>query len=424
MSNFLLLLVLGMCVSIIIWGLMRPERAIQFPFLGVVGFSAYVLPQLYGSSQLPMVPASALEKTLLMSIFCLVAAYFGYVNNKRPALLFGQWLYNYRKLQLASIWLTTVGVYFFYKMNLLAPEVSLAYGGAWTGPITIYAFLSGLLTLGFILALNLHLRRPSFVTLVVMLIGVALYLDRIVIHGRRRALIELGIIVLMALWFHRRWVPPRWAIIAAVVVGTLVINAIAQYRGLMLEEDRSTWTGAGVAEISEIDFVGNLMDTLKGRKAGYDGLNAIYYIDATDRELNFDYGLSLYNKFINEYIPGQIIGKDVKRALKIEFGNSYGDLGHVFHAGTTNTGIGDAFKSFWYFGFVKFLLIGYLMSRWFRAAERGVLAAQVIVSAIAYYGIAAFGFSTDAFFIRFVFLGIFLLPVLMYARVRINAPAA
>lgn len=417
MTTFLLWLLIFELLALIAWGLMRRDRTFQFPFLAAAGFAGYLLPQIIGLTQEPYLPHGALAKTLFMAILCLAAAYWGYASNRRAARLFGNWQFDHRKLVVGSAILSLLGAFFFYKVSQLAAEVSLATGGQWTGVITIYVFFSQLLTFGFVLALILHLKRPSRPTLVIMLFGLAFYLERIVVHGRRTFMIELFLFVVMALWFNRRWAPPRWTVISGIILGMLVVNSIGDYRSAMLEGDRTTWTGAGVSEILEIDYWGNLKRSFT--QGGFDMTNALYRIEAVDRELAFDYGTSLYNAAVTLFVPAQIIGADLKQNLIFDIGTQgFGTTGHTPHAGTTLTGLSDAFASFWYFGAMKFFLIGLIFSRWFKAATQGHVAAQLIAVLVAYQALIAFPFSTNYFFLKFVTLAAFILPVLLYARTR------
>lgn len=416
MTMFLLSAFVLECLVILTWGLMRRNRMIQYPFLAAAVFLGWMLPQFMGLRQFPFLPPGSLDKTILMTILCLGAAYWGYVGNTRVARLFW-WDFNKRRLRLGSAVLSLAGAFFFFQVSLLAAEVTAQYGGAWTGIITIYVFFARLLTVGMVIALILHLRQPSWLTWGVILFDLAFYLDRIIIKGRRAAMVELTLITLMALWFNRRWLPQRWAMITVMVIGSLVINSIGEYRKTMLGDDQTTWSGAGLKEILEIDYTGNLKDLASGDIQSHDLLNAAMDIDATDHLLKFDFGLSHWNRFVETIVPGQWVGHDVKHSLMIDFDDvAYRQFSHDPYSGSTHTGLSDSFLSFWYFGAVKFFLIGLIMSRWYGAAVRGNIVAQMILMLVINDSLQAITHSTQPFFNVFIVLVVFLLPVLMYAR--------
>jgi hypothetical protein len=419
MTFFLICLLILQLLAMLAWGLMQRARALQYPFLVAVGFAGYLLPQFIGLSQMSHLPDGSLNKALIMAIVCLLATHLGYAVNRRPAILFGRWKFDRQRLVVASAILTLLGAYFFYQISLLSAEVSLKYGGAWTGIITVYAFLSQLVTIGLVIALAVHLKRPHWSTFLIVLVGVGLFLDRIVMQGRRSPSIELFVIVTLSLWFNRRWVPSRWIVISAVMIGVLVVNSIGDYRRTMLERDRTTWTGAGIREILNIDYVGNLKRNFE--EPGGDVINAVYRIEAVDRSLKLDYWLSLYDAFILTYVPAQFVGRDFKQSLMRDIGTSdYGELRHVPIPGTTKTGLADAFASFWYFGLIKFFLIGLILSRWYKAAMRGSVTAEIIVILLMFPALLSFPFDTDKFFLQFVILAVFLIPGLALARRRMQ----
>ncbi len=418
MTDLLLGLFFLTGLAILAWGLRRRERLIQYPFLAAGVFMGWMLPQLLGLSSYANWPAGALERTILMATLCMAGCWAGYVLNRRPATLF-DWELDRRRLFQASVILTLAGAFFYHQTGLLAADVIAEYGGQWTGIITIYVFMARLLAVGFVTAIVLHLDRPTRATFVVVLFGLAFYLNRIVIHGRRAAMAELALMALLALWFQRKWLPGRGLIVAVLLAGALMVNSIGDYRATMLGEDRYSWSGAGLSAILDIDFIGNLERIAEGRQGNYELTNALYEIEATDRTLNFDYWSSLWNGLVQRLVPGQVVGADLKRSLYIErWGSADRVFGHEAHSGSTLTGVTDAFQSFWFFGAVKFVLIGFIMSRWWRAANAGNRVAQMVLMLSVSASLHAITHTTNHFFLVFVEIAAFGLPVLVYARVK------
>jgi len=416
-TGFLLFGLALEALAIMCWGMMRRERMIQFPFLAAAVFFGWIFPQLLGLSSKLLLPPGGLNKTIVMASLCLGACWLGYGVNRRPARLFA-WTFDRGRLLVGAAVMTIIGAYFFYKISQLAPEVTAAVGGQWTGIITVYVFFSTLLTFGMAIALILFLRKPTWSSLVLVLVGLVFYLDRILIKGRRAAMIELGMMVLLAAWFNRRVLSPRWTMLLVVLLGTLVINSIDDYRRVMLGSDRTTWSGAGVSEILDIDYWGNIKRLASGKAANHELKNAVMNIAAADQTLNFDFGLSLWNSFVQKYVPGQWIGYELKNALIINFGDPARQVfGYRPYIGTTPTGLSDAYLSFWYFGAVKFLFIGLIMSRWYRAAVQGGFVAQLVVVLTITPALHAITHMTHWFFVVFLQLAIFLLPVMWLSRI-------
>jgi len=376
-----------------------------------------MLPQLIGLTNHRFLPPGGLEKTIAMAILTLAAAWWGYTRNRRSAQLF-RWQFKHSRLLWGSAVMSLLGAFFYYQTSLLRPEA----GTQWSGIITVYAFFSTLLTLGMAIALIMHLYKPSWPTLFILVFDLMFYMDRIIIRGRRTDAVELGLMLLMVLWFRRRWLPPRWLIVAMLIIGTLVINSIGDYRRTALAGTASTWSGAGISEFLEIDYLGNLRRLMSGEAANPELSNAIMNIEAVDRHMSLDLGLSHWNALITRYVPGQFIGADRKEALIIDFARmgtrAAAEFGYAGKTGTTPTGLSDSFQSFWYFGAIKFFIIGLIMSRWYGAAMRGNFVAQMIMMLTLPGSLVGITHSTDAFFLQFVPLVAFLVPLLVLARTK------
>lgn len=415
MITILLIVLLATLAGMIAWGMFRPQHVIQFPLLAAVAFAGYILPQMFAIINDYRIPESALYRTYLIAILCLIATHLGYTRNRRPARLFGNWQLDETRLLWGATALVVSGSYFFYQVSRLSAEVSLEMGGAWRGPITIYVFLSTLTTYGFLIAVILYLRRPNIHALMLIGIGILMYLDRIVLQGRRSATVQFFLIVVMSLWFNKRILPPRLLVAVMAFLGILLFNSIGDYRATMLERDRTTYTGAGFSEVLAINYWENLKSRFSS--GAYDVINAVYYMEAVSRDLSFSYGTGFWDGLINKYVPGQIVGYDVKQSLMFRIGfQGYGSLQHIQKKGTTLPGFAVVYGAFGYFGPIQFFLIGLILSRLFKAAENHNFIAQILVILATFPALLAFSFSPNRFFLEFVSYFIFIGPVLLWAK--------
>jgi len=415
MKLLLLTLLAALCAWLLFAGFRKPKLMVQYPFLASAVFTGWVLPQIIGISNNTYLPAGALVKTLLMTLLCLTAIYLGDIANKKPFCSFN-WRFSQRRLLIASTALSIGGAYFFYKVGLLREEVTSNHGGAWTGIITIYVFFASMLTFGLVLALLAYLQRPNRWAFLIILFDGMFYFHRIILLGRRQAAAELFVILALACWFRWRRLPPRWVVGVVLVVGTLWVNSVGEYRHEMMSR-----YGTGLQGASKIDFVGNFRNIFNG--GGKELTNAAYDIEATDRLSSFDFGLSHWNGFVRAYIPGQIIGHDVKKDIMADLGDAaYRVFYYVPHTGTTHTGMSDAFLSFWYFGAIKFFVIAYIMSRLCRAANQGHMVAQMLLMLVFVGGLESITHGTDRFFMAWPKIIAFLSPALWYAKVKLKHP--
>lgn len=415
--NFVLLTTLSLLlVAIIMRYSARKVMMIQYPFLVSMVIAGWVLPQLIGIYLTGTVPPDTLGKTLLYIVLCLLFAVWGY-GATRKTYKMANWQYSQQKLQFAAAALMLAGAFFHARFSALAAEATALYGSFWTGIITVYVFLASMLTVGFVLAIGAYIQRPTLMNRAMIAFGMALYLQRILIYGRREAAVELFVIVSLFLWRKFGWVPSRLTFFGAVVVGMFFITAAGAYRDVMLNTESYGWTGASLSNILSIDFwdifTSGFTDPLKNQELR----NAALSIGAADIRMEFDGGLALWNRFVFSFIPGQFVGYDFKRSLMFALPNlAYEEYNHIPWPGTTSTGFADSFLSFWFFGAFVFFAIGSIMRSWFIAAARGSLTALMILMLISAQSLMAVTHNSYDFFLFFVNLAAFLFPALLFAR--------
>lgn len=406
MSTLLLVGVVLICVVAIVMGFINRKSLLEFPFLVTVSFVAYLLPQYIALFAVQQLPSGALEKMLFMTIACFLACMYGYWSNRGSVgtPMFGAM--DYLRLRRGAIVLMVLGAYFFYQAGRISATEDL--GQQWSGPITIYVFLGQFFTVGTVLAFLLHAHRPSRTTLVMTIVGLLFFLHRGLVVGRRTALVEFFLFSCMVLYYRYRFTPSRVLTGVSLVLLAFFVNSTVEYRSTLREKQGAPTTFSALMDINYIE------NFLLSFTRAPDATNAVYLIDTTDRDLNLDYGSNLYNALVNRFIPGQIVGEGAKKSLYIgEYGYDFGD--HVPRTGTTITGVGFAFASFWYLGFFWFYLIGALFGRWFTAAEAGSFVSQAVLALTLYQGMICFIFSPADLFLRIVFLGFVLVPLFVFA---------
>jgi hypothetical protein len=415
--NFFLLTTLGLLlVAIITRYSSRRVMMIQYPFLVSIVIAGWVFPQLIGIYITGTVPPDALGKTLIYIMLCLLFGVWGY-STTRKTYKMANWQYSQQKLQFVAAALMLAGTLFHVRFSALAAEATELYGGFWTGIITIYVFLASMLTVGFVLAIGAYIQKPTLMNRTMIAFGLALYLQRILIYGRREVAVELFLIGALFFWRKFGWVPSRLVLFGTVVVGMLFISAAGAYREVMIVTENYSWSGVSLSRILDIDFWGifisNFTDPLKNQEL----INATLFISAADIRMEFDGGLSLWNRFVFSFIPGQIVGPAVKQSLMFPLPNlALEEFSHIPWPGTTYTGFADSFLSFWFFGAFIFFAIGSIMRSWFIAAARGSLTALMILMLISTQSLMAVTHNSYDFFLFFVNLTVFLFPALLFAR--------
>ena len=92
--------------------------------------------------------------------------------------------------------------------------------------------------------------------------------------------------------------------------------------------------------------------------------------------------------------------------------------GYESSTGTTTGGITDAFASFWYFGCLEFFAVAYFMRRLYESAVRGSPVWQFACALMTVYALHTVTHCTTWFVLPWVNAAIFVVPALVYARVR------
>ena len=88
----------------------------------------------------------------------------------------------------------------------------------------------------------------------------------------------------------------------------------------------------------------------------------------------FTLGADSWNRFVFQWLPGQLVGRDLKSALMldVDFVNqALYNSGAVQRLGATNSAFGDAYMEFGFLGCIFFYLTAFLVGTWWEKARRG-----------------------------------------------------
>ncbi len=402
-------LVLATVLALLLWGFARNERMYQFPFLiGVITF-AFILPQIPSLADDPFLPEGAYVRTISFTILCLAMCWVGWSTNAKPYSFF-RWSFDEKKLLVAAYVLSLTGAYFYFRLSRLPGDVSV--GVQMSGAPVIWLFFARFMNYGLAIAALCLARRFSWWTVLIIGIDMVFYLDRIVVTGKRAEAVELIVMFALAFWFYRGFVLPRTLVFIGMVVGMVMMSSMADYRDVTRANSAPVWE-----DIGRIDIMANFDNLLK--EGGPEMRNAVLRIYNTDQAMEFDYGLFHWNRLVFNYVPAQLVGDKLKESLRAELpslGREYNPL-----TGTTETGMADAFSSFWYFGMFKFLLLSYVMHRIWISANTGELSAQLVYILSIVPAMHAISHQTDWALMVWVHMLIFLLPTLILCRAHSSA---
>jgi hypothetical protein len=406
------------CMGLLSWGIIRVERIYQYPFFMGSMFVSFILPQAFSLVDNPgsAVSQEALERVLLFSCFCAAACWVGYQIKPNK-----QWLaklnivIDERKLFKAGIALMVQGYLFNFLLSRITIQRS-AVNGNWTGPATIFLFFGSVIYIAFAIFLLQSLKRPNTINLVCVLLS-AWFPVQSVLAGRRQPTMTFIIFIGLSLLLIYRYVPPRWLIITAVLLLAVIIPVVGQLR----------------AGFWELVFSGNWQEILSSSQNAFASQqkgeilelrNAALLMDASER-IGYGYGTTWWDAIIFQYVPGQIVGYDLKKSLQFNWitNESLQELyGYSVSLGTTPTGVGDSFTEFGYFGCIIFALMGYVLKNlWISAFYQKSVISRLLYMGLVSPAMIGITHGIGRFWQEAIFQVGFIWLVAYYSRVKDNS---
>jgi len=417
LNYFLFILLVFVCMLIFAYEFRKKDYLFRYPLLASLAILGWAGLQIYGliyNNEYPEI----LWKTILFITICTVAIFVGYYSNKKTVKHFN-WEIDFKKLIFFNFIIFLVGAYFYHKVSLMAEEATLLFGGQWEGIITVYVFFAKLLSISLGVALVIDLYKKSFLNWFVIIASSYFFLERIILAGRREDTFEFIMFFLLWLWWKKGFIINRILFISLSFIGVVFINLVGVYRSLeVFSENKFSAFSEKLNLAFSINWFSLFKDYLTNPTTEI--LNATLIIDSSEKYPFFDFGLSIWNMFVHFYIPATFLGRDFKEGLKFNFPDTaYLVYGHTPVVGTTFTGFADAFQSFWWFGFIKFFLIGYIMSRWYKSAiNRNNIIAKTVLLQLYPVSLLAITHTTHHFFLSFVKIFIFLIIPLYLCKKR------
>ena len=395
-----------LCAAMMLHGLSRRGRVYEFPFMAGAISASFILPQVPGIMANAFIADTAVAKTLLFTISCLLMCWLGWTIGTRTT-AYRVMMFDERRLLWVAASTSLFGSYFFMKFGQLPDAERLA--GILSGRAVAYLFFAKLLTYGLATALLCYWRRPSRLALLTILWCSLFYFERIVIAGRRGEAAEFVLLVLLSVWFQRGWVVPRSAVVIGLVLSFFAMLITEEYRSAVYYTDNPSWQS-----VLEIDLRQNLKSMAE--KGGPEMTNAVESINYMDEQGRFTYGVNIWNTLVFAYVPRQIVGADLKYSLMLDVPGQL-PPGYVQSVGSTSTGMQDAFLAFWYLGGLIFFANAALLGFMYRRARQGSTTMQLAYMLSVVPGILSITHFTAETAIAWVHIAAFLTPALLYAAV-------
>jgi hypothetical protein len=382
----LIVFLTALSLSMIVWGLRRPDRTYQFPILFGAAWLLFVVPQaigVYSSSDITLSRAradGAINLALFMSVLCAACGFLGYLRGPRTSRVPQNEVSDGRLFAAGCVLLLIAFVAHFKLVSLSGGYLAHYsthgnYQLEWRGDPVKYVFFVKLVYPGILFCLLPTLRAPNWKRWAVVLVATSIPVANTLLLARRHEAVALVMIAAISVYFTFGWAPPRLATLTAMLLGGLMIVVAPVYRDFaMLGADRS--------RIHEVDLPEEVASVFRGDRY-LEFSFCVVQCGATQRSRQFGYGVGFYNGVISSLVPRQVVGSSVKEGLYLPAPDHFATMkqyyGWLPRYGSNPLGMTDAFREFWFFGAAIYYVIGRLFRvLWDRANCPGNVAFQVL----------------------------------------------
>jgi oligosaccharide repeat unit polymerase len=374
MEFVFLSLFVAACAGLLMWGMLRPERVYEYPFLMGAIFSAFMIPQAITLVNDPRsIAIESINGTLFMGALCMFMAWAGYKRRPLHGILYGEILpLDDGKIALCGFAALIISQLAVFGMSQIPPEEIQA---AATGPFTILAFFAGFAVISFPIFLNRALEKHTLKNILFALLAGAPIAGAMIFAGRRGQTVEMVVFVAIILYFKKGITPGRLLVLSFVFATAYLIPVMAAMRGEL-------WSKLSEGNFAEIPFELSMNKILKGDILEL--RNAAAVIQSTTITGEYGYGTGYWDALVFRYVPGQLVGFDIKNGLQFNWTPDVNKtINYKISFGSTSTAIADTYQQLGYFGCLFFWIQGFFFKNlWVLAARRNSFIAQVAYVAL------------------------------------------
>ena len=284
--------------------------------------------------------------------------------------------YDPRRLAIAALVMTAIGGVAFALMARAAQDFGVQE--QWSGVITLYHLLSQFMIFGGTLGILVYMHYKDKWGLVAFFAMIVVAVPIVLIFVRRAVLFQIGTATLGAFMLNREFRLPRLPVAIVLAISMLILNGAGPIRQHIFYEG-----GTIVSAFTEgVIF----REAFSDQKYFF---SAELKSAASDIELaratnTFKPFVMLWNIGVSQYVPGFIIGDELKSSFLIPDDNR-SVYQSYFAEGATRTGFGESFTGYAYFGPFIYMIIGLLFGRlWALTARKDIRAQHVYLVFLLY----------------------------------------
>jgi hypothetical protein len=394
----------------------KPHLIFEYPYLASLLILGWIVPQAYAIEKLGLAAPFDPTVTWVYIILCLSFLVFGYFFGRnysgkptelRPHETIDA--YDLNRINRAAIVMVVIGAASYFMMVRQAAIDDL--GSQWTGITTFYAQLVNLLVYGAALAWLVYLKTGNRRSLALAFIAMVVFLPIVLTAVKREAAFQLVLVIVGGIFFAKRKVPPRLAIILGCVSGIILLHQVAAIRTYVKINDSDLIGAISAGEVTKEFSIFNL-------KSATEVTSAVTDIAIASSNEDFKPFSSIWNGLAHQYFPAFIFGREAKNSLRIERFDDGPLSGRFYAGGATRTGFSDSFGDFWYFGAIFFGVIAFVFGRIYRRAVAGDIRFQVVYMVLLADGLMIITESISRFVSSLPFIIICLWLPFYYSRIK------
>lgn len=362
---------LVVAIGILIWSYSRKDFMFSYATMMPGATLYFVVPGLISAEKFKLFPPTTMAVASIYVTLCLLCAVFGWMHTfSSVRRLFSAKLPfpSHKALLNYCIGALLFSAFFVYKLRGVDSE--LLAQSQWSGPQTIYYMLT---TPGYFVAAVApiaYVITKRRVFLICAIVAFCAYLLPPILGGKRNEIIEAGVILAVCWGLILRKPLPKPLILGAGAFCAVLFSSIGTYRSVSKESGAVAGIMRAVSsEAREVES----SQTPEFRYVEVNNYLAVMDCYLVGRWPNF--GASYWNALVHGYIPGQIIGEEVKRSMQIRYDpvsrSEVMAKGMPSTAGSTFTGFSDTLQAFLALGPLIFYLTGRFLRSVFLQAARG-----------------------------------------------------
>lgn len=397
------LLIAALTLAIIFAFLKKRGGYIEFPFLMAVIILIWLLPQMRHLEASGSIFAEGLPSFSDFVLMCVLGTLIGFQVGKGQLKQVGR-IASDGAVEVTTfvrywplIALTVFG--FLVQVAIFSLPAGQIGQRMPTGPLAILKFFGHLKTVSLALSLLLYFQFRSRLLLILVISNLALFLPSIVLEFKRTQILTVGFVLVSTYWFSCRKEVPRLLLLSIAPLLMFVALGVSELRsisGLSVDSQNRVRVDLPTAsDVLTIDWNAVLnRENARPEMRSVELQNAIAYRDVIDRRGSLTLGAQYWNRLVQLYVPGSIVGARTKQALKIGADlYSYEfligeDLSRI--PGSTLTGFLQAYSDFSYMGWIVYFASGWILGRLYRKASSGLISQQVIYVSLAVMALSNF----------------------------------